>query len=386
MSYLWGQAEFDNIPDKLLTFIDRDNELELLSDYLFTRKLRHLSVWGEAGVGKTSFAKEFVYRVKSRHDYDSVVWTTAKQIELDVAGGTFQNPYAIPRSRKGQRKREGTLVESLTDVYRLLLKYSHYPDYEHILGYEEEELLKYVLTWMTARQILLVVDDLDSWEDWRYLLRFVEKIPFPSAVLITSRRKLTSDNVVGIAPLHLGPLSIHDASTLLNKALNEQSVQINANDKEEILRFADGNPLIISLSVALIKRKIKSNWLGVRPNTKQVISDILKKFQNKGVMDFLFEDLYQGLSEKARRVLISIAVLNANLANPSYAMIARVSGMEGEQLEKCLDELRSSSLIDRETDSRYQFDLHKLIFDYAITIEPEKTVDLMEKAEVLDII
>lgn len=374
----------DNLPEPTNDFVNRFEEMKVLEEYLFERHLRHFSVWGEAGVGKTAFANEFARRLRGFQAFDSIVWTTAKEFELGVVSGRLRKGYVRSVGRKTQRKRQGIFVKTLEDLYRTILRVSMSPDYNYSLSWNDDQLYEATLAWLKSRRILLVIDDLDSWKDWRFLLRFAERIPPPSVVLLTTRRELTYNNIVGLAPLKLGPLTMQDSKTLFQHKLSERGIHLDKNDQEDLLRFAEGNPLIVNLAVALIQQRTKRTFWGRQQLPIEVVSEIVNSIsQNTGIANFLFDDLYKHLTPKAKQVLLSIAILSNYSPDPTFEQVELLSGIRGEQLDRSLKELQSVSLIDRIPNDENPVDIHDLTYQFVIDIEPEKTQELMKKAETL---
>ncbi|HXQ32501.1 MAG TPA: hypothetical protein VN843_00630, partial [Anaerolineales bacterium] len=115
---------YTNLPNYPLVFKNRVDEITNSRFLLLERRVPTLLLWGEAGAGKTSLALNLAYRLREESIYHSIVWTTAKKFELGIANPfnrTFFNRPYKQFSQERRRLYEGVLVESLLQLYQMIL-------------------------------------------------------------------------------------------------------------------------------------------------------------------------------------------------------------------------------------------------------------------------
>src|ERR1700752_4833402 len=254
---------YTNLPNYPLVFKNRVDEITNSRFLLLERRVPTLLLWGEAGAGKTSLALNLAYRLREESIYHSIVWTTAKKFELGIANPfnrTFFNRPYKQFSQERRRLYEGVLVESLLQLYQMILINSGFFE-EH----DENELTRFwndenylearVLAWLKSRRILIFIDDLDSWKktDWRYVLKFTGKISFPSAAVITSRRNIDPRLIPGVAPISVGPLGSSALKDIINDYVQEYGIRLEKTEIEDLLLYSGGNPLILNLMLGMIE-------------------------------------------------------------------------------------------------------------------------------------
>ncbi len=85
--YEVGQARRDdgNLPADVTSFVGRQDELRDAEE-LFARGVRHVTLTGTGGVGKTRLAIKVGQRAAERGTYDHGVWLVALSLSFMVSG------------------------------------------------------------------------------------------------------------------------------------------------------------------------------------------------------------------------------------------------------------------------------------------------------------
>jgi predicted ribonuclease YlaK len=212
-----------NLPERNDGFYNREGEIEKLKSFLLNKKIKYISISGEAGVGKTSLALEFIYSsILDSKAFESVVWATPKKYELVSKEGFLNilNPKVTNEDVRNKRMEDGVWVNSIADLCFTILSVSGYRTAQNEVSISFD--INDVIAWMRVRKILLVIDDLDSW-DWGEILNFVDKVPPDSAVVITSRRVIESQYLPGIAQISLDSLLPSVAFEMINKKCQDNN-------------------------------------------------------------------------------------------------------------------------------------------------------------------
>lgn len=360
-------------------FINRQDALDRLEEWFLKQEFRFACIYGEAGIGKTYLAKEFVYQLARKNVFYSIVWTTAKEKELTVKSSALERLGRRPqvKQEKSPASRDKTLVQSLDDLYRAIVKYSEHPEFVHMQRKSPSPSQDDILMWLRIRKILIVIDDLDGWMDeWGDVLDFVEKIRPPSAVLMTSRYQLDRNSVPGLAQLILGPLSNSHAETLLRNIEEERGISLNPDERKEIIAFSNGNPLLIRIAAGLIPKRARK---------REALRDILKRAgKNQTTVQFLFDRIYAQLTVDAQRVALAIAIANdEGMPDLSPDEIASICEIRPSLIDGAINELRMASFIDRDPKDNRQFDMHKLAVDFIISRNPALRKQFQERTKML---
>ncbi len=366
-----------NLPSHSGNFKNRVQELEDARFLLLERRVPTLMLWGEAGVGKTSLALHLAYDLIDEGIYHSIVWTTAKDFEIGISDPFKRRVFNKPidqYSNKTQRRIEGVFVTSLLDLYQRIIVSSgffdeHSEDEVKNIWNDVEELEYRVLAWLKARRILLFLDDLDSWkkDEWRYVLKFISKINFPSAAVITSRRNFDPLLIPGVAPVRIAPLDQASLRKIFDDYANKFNLKIDKNDKTDIIKYSNGSPLILNLILGLIEIKSK-NWLGF---TNRISSEVLTDIEStinasKPIEEFLFQDLFQFITKQSQKVVITIAALKHNQKRVNIKSISKLTNLGYSDIQNSINELQSVSLINRYRKDVDNYDVHPLFINYLV--------------------
>ena len=146
-------------------FIGREKFLQEVTDALLSRHFV-ISISGIGGVGKTALAREVAERALDNGIFDAVIWTSAKVEKLTSTG--IEKIFGPPTTTR-------TIIDTIVDTFDFNLK-------------DESFELKYkmVLKIFNSIKCLLVIDNWETIDDMS-LNMFIDEIPEPSKVLITSR-------------------------------------------------------------------------------------------------------------------------------------------------------------------------------------------------------
>jgi hypothetical protein len=385
------QTSYFHIPDRLPTFINRKAELTEGERLLLRKPVPALLIWGEAGVGKTSLAREFVNLLAGKNIYHSIIWTTAKTHELEVIDEpTKQSKKILPRrgtvkkvSHKSVRSKNWVLVESMQDLLQTILLYSGYEDFHSSQVLEEiwddEDLLKKeVVTWMQEKKILLIIDDIDGWSSWRDLFNFLEYIYSPSGVIITSRQFLER-SIKGLGDLFVSRLPTDEQAKILEKLIDTQKLQIGLEERKNIVEYSEGNPLILNLLVGLIALRSRGFTNISRKVSKAILDETYTAIRdNKNIQSFLFKNIYDRLEGIAPKVLQTVAVTKTKTNDVKPEAIKHILNIDSLELNLALDELSSSSLLSYDYKNPESISIHPLVQDFVLN-ENKREINKIQK-------
>lgn len=304
-------------------FVGREKELVKLSKFVATGNNNISVIWGCGGIGKTALAVEYIIKQMWRFS-DGVIW-------IDLTGG---------------KSLDSILDEIASSIIH------------NVINQPFTEKIQSTIELLFNKDILIVFDNFEDVDMNKEIHEFINKIPRPSKVIITSRvRPETS----GWKTLELYKLTLEESISLFNQMGIDMGMKNILSEKksiEEICRLLDGHPLALSLIVSMTL------------NTP--IFSILEKLSKKPVngielaLDTSFDDLDKNQQEMLKR----ISVFDSPFDEEALKMIS-----EEETWEITKDELIRRSFIYFE-DNLYV--LHPVIRNYAYEkLDNKKKIHLL---------
>jgi tetratricopeptide (TPR) repeat protein len=174
-------------------------------------------------------------------------------------------------------------------------------------------------------RVLIIIDNFETIED-AALMSWMEKIPSPSKVLLTTREKHLSQTAW---PVPLGGLREADGLTLLRQHGAHLGLSYIEQAKDEALlplfAVTAGNPHAMKLALGLIA---ESGEIGLRRVVRQ-LQDASPSQSMDVVFDELFATSWKALSESARCILL-VTPLFVGLSSIRRDALQAVSGLAGE--------------------------------------------------------
>lgn len=317
----------NNLPRQERSVFGRDQQIEAVLRVL-TKSNRFwlVSITGVGGVGKTALALEIAHRCldlrglpagvdRSEFQYDAIVWTSAKQNELD--GSSVRLRLSV----------KSNLASIIREILRVVVP-------ERVGGLPSEERQReMVMDLLREKRILLIVDNMEAIDDDQ-VLAFLREIPTPSKVIITDRRP-----VHGSCSIALSALQQRDAMSMIRNQCKQDLLyeRLNLND-EQVENLADrtgGIPLAIIWALSQIAAT------GAAPST------VIRRLSDSGtspVLDFLFKESYEMIWENSRKILAALSIPGTPVMGE---MLCEWLGMKPDDVEDALDQLKAFALIEQ---------------------------------------
>lgn len=379
--------KFHNIIKHSSDFLNRKKDILILRHFLLVDRFRLISISGEAGIGKTATANRFANLIiNSTTDFHSVVWTSAKEIEPKPPK---QNSDIIWKfDRKALSERKGLYAADMQSLFKLIMNLSEGKDLplkentdkkkssfflsRKRTSNEKKVSENEVISRLKIRKTLIVIDDLDSWENWEELLTFARKIPYPSAILITTRKSLYG-TIPGLASHKLNLLEKNYVTTIVERRVNRRNLNLSDNDIDTIVSFAKGNPLYAILATGFSKA-LKSN----NPRTN-LLQAFLKNDNYIRTSSDVFKDLYIHLTDTAKEVLLCLCALTREGKEVSIVNLCKVLKKNKKAISFGIYELDYSSLINRDLEDGNPHDVHDLIKEFVFKEDFNNTERLCKR-------
>lgn len=297
-------------------FIGRRDDLAKVESLLLGEVHRVVTISGAGGVGKSALAHQVCTNLLRRAlpAFDAVVWVSAKEEKLTITGieavePTFRNFDQV--------------LNSILETFGWLddLEYSTDKKLESV-----EVILK-----AGDKGILLVVDNLETIRD-EQVIEFIKDLPPPSKVLITSR--------VGLGEVErrypLKEMTSKDAIVLFRTVAREKGL-------DSLVQIPDG---ILSGYVDRMSRyPLAIKWVlgqvAVGKDINMAMGDLTSSTGD--VARFCFDHIFLNLLDDASRLVMYVLAASDN--SLPRGVIAHLSAMQNEQLDRSIQKLTIASLV-----------------------------------------
>jgi len=299
-----------------------------------------ISIEGLGGLGKTALADALVRNLMRGEGFVDIAWVSAKQQEFYAA---FDQHPTLPPALDSD-----TLVNSLLEQLRGGQVEATSPQAKMV---QLSQLL-------SEAPHLIVIDNLETIQDYETLLPTLRKLANPSRVLLTSRHSLQGQPDVFC--FTLPELSQDDTVTLLRYEAEARGFSALATAPKaqlvDIYEVVGGNPLALKLVVGQM-----GIW-----SLPQLLEN-LKKAQGKKIealYTYIYWHAWRALEPVAQHVLLLMPLAQEG----DFDQLKAVSKLAVPDLNDALERLVTLSLVEvggELTDRRYR--IHRLTETFLLT-------------------
>ncbi len=280
-----------------------------------------ISVEGIGGIGKTTLVHALMRRAIEQFSFADYGWISLKQQRL-IPDGTIEeiNPSAAKTSEQ--------VIMALAD--QLLA------DIPAPTADRSEVILHQRLK---SRSHLLVIDNLETLEDYHALLPLLQKLSNPSTIIVTSRKNLEASSAA--FPYKVPELKAADALKLIRYEAGSSGLgQLAAYNDAELLPIyavVGGNPLALKLVVGQLTFAPLS-----------VILEALKEAQGESIENlytFIYQRAWDSLESSEKEILLGTIALPEE--GGDFARLQRTTDTDSAALYDALRQLVALNLVDR---------------------------------------
>lgn len=334
----------DNLPQlDRRRFIGRqDEQLWLIEQLRRECPARQIAIVGFSGVGKSALALKIAWKYKEEYStlapedrFDSIIWVSAKEVELTVDG---------PRQVRYVANRH---VRTLDDIYSAMAITWKRLD---IIQTPPETRHGLLVEALRAQRTLLIVDNFEGVADPDEMRAFLDDLPFPTKILITSRNWYDSST-----RLELSGLQDDEIEHLIENELEERRLThgLDALQKRQLAVMTGRLPLVVTLSIARLDgHESFENVIEWLANASSDVADYCVKSQTTMVRQN---------DKTAWNVFMAFATLDRN-AGATKEALKHVAMLTDTAVDQGLARLRRLSLVERAGSGRYW--LLPIIYSY----------------------
>jgi SEFIR domain/NB-ARC domain len=321
---------FENLPHRSYDkFIGREAEIEKLLERISPRYGQFISVIaGIGGVGKTALAIEVAYRCLSAKT-DNLASPSIPTFDA-IVFLSFKNSDWFSTRLLNRPRKESTLLE----IFREIAETLNEPIITQVPEKQQQEQVR---TALNNKPTLLIIDNMETLfeEDHGKILEFLNNVPPPTQVIITTREHL------GFPKILLSQLGKEESHSLLEAQAQEKNITLTERNKNQIFKRFEGIP--IAMIYAVGQRAGGYSFADILKPTVSINTDLGKFCFDSSVVPLRGSSGY--------RLLMAITFFRRS---PSREALVKVAGLvDGTQeVRDGLAKLQKLSLI-TEQDSRY---------------------------------
>lgn len=288
-----------------------------------------IAIVGIGGIGKTALADYVVRMALREFKFDQILWLRTDPETMSGHSVSAQLTYE-------------NLIADLNDHL--------WPGSADLSPAKRLERVRQELK---NRQLLIVIDNLETEMDTAFLLAQLNDLANPSKFLLTSRTRPAPEATVFSYPL--GELSLADATALFTYYAQELGLvdlaQATEAETMDIYEVTGGNPLALKLVISL---------LDIMP-LSEILTGLIKSQQ--GPIDEMYRHIYwkawQALGDDAQRLLLAMPLVARTGALPDQ--LQGITGLIEARFWLAVQELRKRSLLEvRGTIQDRRYGIHRL--------------------------
>lgn len=291
-----------------------------------------IGIKGIGGIGKTALADHTLRCLLAEDDsLHNLVWISAKQEYLSGSG--------IIGSQT--RMRIDMLFDELGQKVGL----------DEIVRLPLAQKVERLATVLRTQRHLVVLDNLETVEDFRQLTPWLTRLATPTQFLLTARETIPALTLM--TQVELGELDQAAALALIKYTAAEKGVDGCAS--EDVYALVGGNPLAILLVVS------QMHFL-----PPHVVLEGVRSGSTEQMYNYIFWNAWSVLSEAAKELLF---VIQRAGDEADWPWLAMATGWSAGELEQTLRQLHELSLVQRQRglDDEPLYAIHRLTSTFLCT-------------------
>ncbi|WP_155723009.1 NB-ARC domain-containing protein [Gluconobacter potus] len=264
-----------NLPPQTSGYVRRPHLEEEVRSAFINDRHPIITLVGRGGIGKTSVALSVLHSLSELDRFDIVVWFSARDIDLTLAGVKAVKPHVLT---------EGDIAKE----YLRLIGHSDAGKKENPLSVLAQHMTKSPLG-----ATLFVLDNFETARNPIDLFHWIDtNIRLPNKVVITSRfRDFKADYPISVSGMEEG-----EAQQLIQQTVTSLGIEniVSTSQALEVAEEADGHPYVIKI------------LLGEIANEGKYSKPVRLIARKDDVLEALFERTYASLTPLATRAFLTL--------------------------------------------------------------------------------
>lgn len=301
-------------------FVGREKEMRAIRNFIKSDQDRVITITGAGGVGKTALALRVAYSFlgDAQNPFEAIIWFSAKASKLADEGIVP----LIPAIKSHEQ-----LIEDIMDIL----------DPKALHNFKEAKVpldsyVTHLYNMFRSQKCLFIVDNLETVIKDDKLIKFIEEIPRPSQILITSRKGLGEFE----RRYPITDMLEKDAILLFRIIAKERNRLDLLRLKEEtissLVERVKCYPLLIKWSIGQV-------CLG--KDIDQAFSQIF--LGESEIAQFAFNDVFALLTDDAKTILYSTIIYGDKPV--SRYVLMHLANLTDDQFEDAIKELILTSFV-----------------------------------------
>jgi NB-ARC domain len=311
---------FSNVPDGLEDYVSRPTLENDLYKLLTDDRRPIITLVGRGGIGKTSLSLKVIHNIYETTRFKAVVWLSARDVDLQVAGPKPVKPLVISPDEMG--KLYAGLVLSTDQI--------------KVKGFNARINLEKQLEVNDIGACLYVFDNFETTQNPIEVFNWLDTyIRLPNKALITTRLR----DFKGDYPLEVRGMEDQEARALVLRTGNALGISNSLEQKyiDEIIQTSEGHPYVIKILLGEFARS------GRHMDVARLVAG------NDEMLTALFERTYASLSPCGQRALLTLAAWNSSVPRIALEAVLMRSTAERQEVEKGVESLIQYSMAELHT-------------------------------------
>jgi hypothetical protein len=306
---------FSNAPDSLADYVSRPELEEELLTLLIDDKRPIITLCGRGGIGKTSLALRVLESIYEKHRYMTVVWLSARDVDLHTTGPKPVRPNVI----------------SPEDMSRLYAKLVLSPETLTAKGFNSRQYFEGQLQVCESGPCLFVFDNFETTQNPLEVFTWIDTyIRLPNKALITTRLR----EFKGDYPVDVSGMNRNESLALIKQVAAQLAISHHLTPSyiDELIDQSEGHPYVIKI---LLGEVAKTGKAGNIPRLVAGSDEILTA---------LFERTYAALTPCAQRAFLTLSAWSSSVPRLALEAVLLRSTGERQQVEAGIESLVNYSL------------------------------------------
>ena len=311
---------FSNVPDGLEDYVPRPTLESELQGLLIDDRRPIVTLVGRGGIGKTSLSLTVIHSLYELSRYKAVVWLSARDVDLQVAGPKPVKPLVVSPDEMG--KLYAGFVLSAAQV--------------KAKGFNARSYLEKQLEISDIGPCLFVFDNFETTQNPVEVFNWLDTfIRLPNKALITTRLR----DFKGDYPMEVRGMEEPEARALITRTGNALGITelLKSTYVDELIRVSEGHPYVIKILLGEFART------GKPMDAARLVAG------NDEMLTALFERTYASLSPCGQRALLTLSAWNSSVPRIALEAVLMRSTSERQEVERGVESLIQYSMAELHT-------------------------------------